>query len=59
VTQSLYTVVPDADARYARAKAAGATVVIGTQGFDYGGRGYTCRDTERHIWNFGTFDPWK
>ena len=25
---------------------------------DYGGRGYSCRDPEGHLWNFGTFDPW-
>ena len=24
----------------------------------YGGRGYSCRDPEGHIWNFGTYDPW-
>ncbi len=24
---------------------------------DYGGRGFTCRDLERHIWSFGTYDP--
>ena len=25
---------------------------------DYGGRAYTCRDSEGHIWNFGSYDPW-
>src|SRR5580704_12147338 len=25
---------------------------------DYGGRGYTCRDLEGHIWSFGSYDPW-
>jgi uncharacterized glyoxalase superfamily protein PhnB len=25
---------------------------------DYGGRGFTCRDLEGHICNFGTYDPW-
>jgi uncharacterized glyoxalase superfamily protein PhnB len=25
---------------------------------DYGGRGYSCRDLEGHLWNFGTYDPW-
>ena len=23
------------------------------------GRGYSCRDPEGHVWNFGTYDPWK
>jgi uncharacterized glyoxalase superfamily protein PhnB len=25
---------------------------------DYGGRDYTCRDLEGHVWTFGTYDPW-
>ena len=25
---------------------------------DYGGRGYTCRDLEGHLWSFGSYDPW-
>jgi hypothetical protein len=26
---------------------------------DYGGRGFSCRDLEGRLWNFGTYDPWK
>ena len=59
VTQSAYVVVPDADAHYARATAAGAEILIDIKDEDYGGRGYTCRDPEGQIWSFGTFDPWK
>src|SRR5690606_15221737 len=22
------------------------------------GRGYSCRDPEGHVWNFGTYNPW-
>ena len=57
-TQSPYLVVADADAVYATAKAAGAKIVIEIKDEDYGGRGFTCRDPEGHIWNFGTYDPW-
>mmetsp|Transcript_893 Transcript_893/g.2519 ORF Transcript_893/g.2519 Transcript_893/m.2519 type:complete len:137 (-) Transcript_893:1011-1421(-) len=57
-TQSAYVVVPDADAHYARAVAAGAEVVMPLADQDYGGRGYSCRDPEGHLWNFGTYDPW-
>jgi uncharacterized glyoxalase superfamily protein PhnB len=57
-TQSPYIIVPDADAHYARAKKAGATIVYEIQDEDYGGRGYSCRDPEGHLWNFGTYDPW-
>ena len=58
-TQSPYLVVPDADAVYASAKAAGATIVIDIADMDYGGRGFTCRDLEGHLWSIGTYDPWQ
>ncbi|HEY2945943.1 MAG TPA: VOC family protein [Vicinamibacteria bacterium] len=57
-TQSSYLVVNDADAVYARAKAAGATIVIEIKDEDYGGRGFGCRDLEGHLWYVGTYDPW-
>jgi uncharacterized glyoxalase superfamily protein PhnB len=58
-TQAAYVIVPDADVHYARAKAAGAEIVIDIKDEGYGGRGYTCRDLEGHIWNFGTYNPWQ
>jgi len=57
-TQSAYVVVSDADAVYARAKGAGAEIVLVIKDEDYGGRGFSCRDLEGHLWNFGTYDPW-
>lgn len=57
-TQSAYVVVSDADAVYTHAKAAGAEIVIEIKDEDYGGRGFSCRDLEGHLWNFGTYDPW-
>ena len=57
-SQSPYIIVEDADKHYARAVAAGAEIVIDIKDEDYGGRGYSCRDPEGHLWNFGTFDPW-
>ena len=56
-TQTTYVVVPDADAVYARVRRAEAEIVIDIKDEDYGGRGFTCRDPERHIWSFGTYDP--
>jgi uncharacterized glyoxalase superfamily protein PhnB len=58
VTQGIYVVVGDADAHYARAKAAGADIVLDIKTQDYGGRDYTARDPEGHVWTFGTYDPW-
>jgi uncharacterized glyoxalase superfamily protein PhnB len=57
-TQSAYLIVADADVLYARAKAAGAQIVIDIKDEDYGGRGFSCRDIEGHLWSFGTYDPW-
>lgn len=57
-SQGPYWVVEDCDAHYARAMAAGAVVVIDIKDESYGGRGYTCRDPEGHLWSFGTYDPW-
>ena len=57
-TQSPYIIVPDADVHFNRAKANGATIVDDIRDHDYGGRGYSCRDPEGHVWSFGTYDPW-
>jgi uncharacterized glyoxalase superfamily protein PhnB len=56
-TQSCYGVVDDADAHCDRAKAAGAAIVFDVSDYHLGGRTYTCRDPEGHIWSFGTYDP--
>ena len=58
VSQSPYIIVDDADKHYARAVAAGAEIVIEIKDEDYGGRDYSCRDPEGHVWNFGSYDPW-
>lgn len=58
-TQTPYVIVSDADAIYEQAKAAGAEIVMDIEDADYGGRGFSCRDLEGHIWNFGTYDPWE
>lgn len=57
-TQSPYLIVMDADAIYHRAQAAGAMIVVEIKDEDYGGRGFSCRDLEGRLWNFGTYDPW-
>lgn len=57
-TQSPYVIVEDADAHHDRAVAAGAEVVTPLESPDYGGRMYSCRDPEGHLWTFGTYDPW-
>jgi uncharacterized glyoxalase superfamily protein PhnB len=58
-TQTTYLVAADADAVYQRVKAAGGAIVIDIVDEEYGGRGFTCRDLEGHIWSVGTYDPWQ
>jgi uncharacterized glyoxalase superfamily protein PhnB len=58
VTMSVYCIVADADAHCARARAAGAEITHEPVTQDYGGRDYTCKDPEGHVWTFGTYDPW-
>ncbi len=58
-TQSCYLVVEDADAHYARAREAGADIVLDLKSDGLGRRGYSCRDPEGHIWSFGTYNPGK
>jgi uncharacterized glyoxalase superfamily protein PhnB len=57
-TRSVYVVVADADAVYARAQAAGATVVRPIENMEYGSREFTVKDPEGHSWSVGTYDPW-
>jgi uncharacterized glyoxalase superfamily protein PhnB len=58
-THSVNLIVNDADAIYNRVKAAGGEIVLDIEDKHYGGRGFTCRDFEGHIWNIGTYDPWQ
>jgi hypothetical protein len=57
-TQICYLFVDDAATHCARAEAAGAEIMLDIED-KRSGRGYSCRDPEGHIWNFGTYDPWR
>lgn len=56
-TMSIYAVVADPDAHFARAEAAGADIVRPLTDEDYGSREYSARDPEGNLWSFGTYDP--
>ena len=58
-TGSPYVVVDDADAHFARARGAGAEILMPLADTDYGSRQYAARDPEGQVWCFGTYDPWK
>lgn len=56
-TSSAYVIVEDVDAHCRQARAAGAEIIQEPEDQDYGGRGYSCKDPEGHIWFFGSYDP--
>jgi uncharacterized glyoxalase superfamily protein PhnB len=58
-THGLYVIVVNVDTHCARAKQAGAEILLALTDKDYGGRDYTCRDPEGYVWTFGTYDPWQ
>ncbi len=58
-TQCPCVIVKDADVIYRAVKKAGGEILLDIKDEHYGGRSFTCRDLEGHIWNFGTYDPWK
>ena len=57
-TRSSYIVAADVDAVYARAQAAGATIVRPLKDTGYGSREFTVKDPEGHSWSVGTYNPW-
>jgi uncharacterized glyoxalase superfamily protein PhnB len=60
VTQSVIVTVQDPDARYASARAAGATIIDAIADFRLGGgRLFSCEDLESHVWVFASGDPWR
>ncbi len=56
-TQAVYVAVPDTDKIFAKAKAAGAEIVMGLTDQPYGSRDFICKDPEGQVWCFGTYAP--
>ena len=56
-TGHVYVVVDDPDARFERATAAGAEVVMPLTDTDYGSRDFGVHDPEGNRWSFGTYAP--
>jgi len=55
--KSTYVAVDDADAAFAKAKAAGARILQELVDRDYGSREFICADPEGNVWSFGTYWP--
>jgi uncharacterized glyoxalase superfamily protein PhnB len=56
-SSGVYVVVADPDAHHARAKAAGAEIIMPLTDQEYGSREYAARDPEGYVWSFGTYQP--
>jgi uncharacterized glyoxalase superfamily protein PhnB len=56
---SIYVIVPDPDALYEQAKAAGAEITRELEDMSYGSREFSARDPEGNVWSFGTYDPYR
>ena len=54
---SVYCILDEVDEHYARAVAAGATILRDLEEASYGGKGYTARDPEGNLWSFGSYRP--
>jgi uncharacterized glyoxalase superfamily protein PhnB len=52
---SIYVVIDEPDALYARVENAGAEIVRPLRDEDYGSRGFSAADPEGNIWSFGTY----
>ncbi|MCC5988904.1 MAG: VOC family protein [Pararhodobacter sp.] len=57
-TQSIYVIAEDVDAIHDRVVTAGAEILLPLTDKDYGGRDFTFRDPEGHIWSVGSYTPW-
>ena len=58
VTTSLYVCDEDVDTRFSFAVSAGAEIAIALREEDHGGKSFSCRDLEGHLWTFGSYNPW-
>ncbi len=54
---SLYVYVPDIEAHYERARAAGAEIIRVLAETDYGSFEFSALDLEGNLWSFGTYQP--
>lgn len=55
--QTPYIIIEEIDAHYQQTKNAKAEIILPLKDEDYGGRGYSCKDPEGNIWNFGSYNP--
>jgi len=57
-TQTSYIYIKNINAHYAKAKSAGANIIIDLREEEYGGKLYLCKDPEGYLWSIGSYDPY-
>jgi uncharacterized glyoxalase superfamily protein PhnB len=57
-TGGAYLIVHDCTPLWQQAQAAGAEVMLPLRSMDYGGKAFTLRDPDGHLWSVGEYDPW-
>lgn len=57
ISHGLYFYIPDPDAHFARAQAAGARIIQPPQTTSFGARAYYACDPEGFLWGFSTYRP--
>lgn len=59
-TQSCLLFVSDdeIEAHFQKAEAAGAEMLVALREEEFGGRYYSVKDTEGHLWSIGSYDPY-
>lgn len=60
-TQSPYLVVPDNEMQplYEKVQHNGGQIAMELRQEDHGGQFFACYDPEGHLWNFGSYDPFR
>ena len=58
-TQACSLITTDAISLYQQAKAANAEILLELREMDYGGKAFTVRDPEGHLWSVGEYNPWE
>jgi len=57
-TQTIWIHVQDADQVFSKVVENGAPILQRIDDVPQGGRAFSCRDPEGHVWQVGTYDPW-
>ena len=58
-TQAPYIIIDKIDEHYQKVVSEKTEILIPLKEEDYGGKSYTCKDPEGHIWSFGSYNPWR